>query len=58
MKTRIAVIGVGYLGKIHAAKFAVMDGVEFVGVADVNYYGNPKQIEKEILGVGNVNQME
>ncbi|OQX14505.1 MAG: UDP-N-acetyl-D-glucosamine dehydrogenase [Desulfobulbaceae bacterium A2] len=35
-KVRIGVIGVGYLGKIHAKKYAAMEGVELVGVADVN----------------------
>jgi len=34
-KVRIGVIGVGYLGKIHAKKYAAMPGVELVGVADV-----------------------
>ncbi|OQX19098.1 MAG: UDP-N-acetyl-D-glucosamine dehydrogenase [Desulfobulbaceae bacterium A2] len=35
-KVRIGVIGVGYLGKIHAKKYAAMAGVDLVGVADVN----------------------
>jgi len=35
-KTRIGVIGVGYLGRHHAAKYAAMADVELVGVADVN----------------------
>lgn len=35
MKTiRVGVIGVGYLGTFHARKYAVMEGVELVGVAD------------------------
>ena len=33
---KVGVIGVGYLGKFHAEKYAAMDGVELVGVADVN----------------------
>jgi predicted dehydrogenase len=33
---RVAVIGVGYLGKFHAQKYAAMDNVELVGVADIN----------------------
>jgi predicted dehydrogenase len=33
-KTRIGVIGVGYLGKFHAQKYAAMADVELVGVAD------------------------
>lgn len=35
-KLRIAVVGVGYLGRFHAEKYARMDDVELVGVADVN----------------------
>jgi predicted dehydrogenase len=33
---KAGVIGVGYLGKFHAQKYASMDGVELVGVADVD----------------------
>ncbi len=33
-KTRIGVIGVGYLGKFHAQKYSAMADVELVGVAD------------------------
>jgi predicted dehydrogenase len=32
---RVAVIGVGYLGKFHAEKYAAMDSVRLVGVADI-----------------------
>ena len=35
-KTRIGVIGVGYLGKFHAQKYMANPEVELVGVADVN----------------------
>jgi len=35
-KIRAAVVGVGYLGKFHAEKYAKMDHVELVGVVDVN----------------------
>ncbi|MFZ5774780.1 MAG: Gfo/Idh/MocA family protein [Thermodesulfobacteriota bacterium] len=35
-RTRVGVIGVGYLGKFHARKYAAMADVELVGVADVN----------------------
>ena len=31
---KAGVIGVGYLGRFHAQKYAAMDGVELVGVAD------------------------
>jgi len=33
-RTRIGVIGAGYLGKFHAQKYAAMEDVELVGVAD------------------------
>jgi len=33
---RAAVIGVGYLGRFHAEKYAACKGVELVGVADTN----------------------
>lgn len=35
-KLRVGVVGVGYLGKFHAEKYAKMDGVELVGVADID----------------------
>lgn len=34
-KIKTGVIGVGYLGRFHAQKYAAMDGVDLVGVADV-----------------------
>lgn len=33
---RVGVIGVGYLGRFHAQKYAAMEGVELVGVVDVD----------------------
>jgi predicted dehydrogenase len=33
---KLGVIGVGYLGRFHAQKYAAMDDVELVGVADVD----------------------
>jgi predicted dehydrogenase len=33
---RVGVIGVGYLGRFHAMKYAAMDDVRLVGVADVD----------------------
>ncbi|MFA5515961.1 MAG: Gfo/Idh/MocA family oxidoreductase [Desulfuromonadales bacterium] len=33
---RAAVIGVGYLGRWHAEKFAAMEGVELLGVVDID----------------------
>ncbi|MDM8514740.1 Gfo/Idh/MocA family oxidoreductase [Desulfobacterales bacterium HSG16] len=36
-KPRIAVIGTGYLGKFHAQKYAGMEEVELVGVADTSF---------------------
>ena len=35
-KIRVGVVGVGYLGKFHAEKYARMPDVELVGVADIN----------------------
>ncbi|MCI5196866.1 MAG: gfo/Idh/MocA family oxidoreductase [Candidatus Electrothrix sp. AW5] len=35
-KVRVGVIGVGYLGRFHAMKYAAMDDVRLVGVADTN----------------------
>lgn len=33
---RVGVIGVGYLGRYHAEKYAAMDGVDLVGVVDID----------------------
>jgi predicted dehydrogenase len=33
---RVGVIGAGYLGQFHAEKYHALDGVELVGVADIN----------------------
>lgn len=33
-KVKVGVIGVGYLGRFHAQKYAAMDHVELIGVAD------------------------
>jgi predicted dehydrogenase len=35
-KIKVGVIGVGYLGKFHAQKYAAMDDVELVGVVDLD----------------------
>ncbi len=35
-ETRVAVVGVGYLGKFHAQKYARMENVRLVGVADID----------------------
>lgn len=35
-KLKVGVIGVGYLGKFHAEKYAAMDEVELVGVVDTH----------------------
>jgi predicted dehydrogenase len=35
---RVGVIGVGYLGKFHAEKYAGMDNVRLVGVADIDRF--------------------
>ncbi|BCO08361.1 UDP-N-acetylglucosamine 3-dehydrogenase [Desulfolithobacter dissulfuricans] len=41
-KIRVGVIGVGYLGRFHAQKYAAMEDVDLVGVVDVN----PDQAQK------------
>ena len=33
---RVGVVGVGYLGRFHAEKYASMDAVDLVGVADTD----------------------
>ncbi|NOQ46374.1 MAG: gfo/Idh/MocA family oxidoreductase [Desulfobulbaceae bacterium] len=33
---KVGVIGVGYLGRFHAQKYAAMEGVDLVGVADID----------------------
>ena len=35
-KIRVGVVGVGYLGQFHAEKYAKMEGVELVGVVDID----------------------
>jgi len=35
-KIRVGVVGVGYLGQFHAEKYAHMEGVELVGVVDID----------------------
>ena len=34
-KLKVGVVGVGYLGKFHAEKYAHMDDVALVGVVDI-----------------------
>lgn len=36
-KLRLGVIGVGYVGELHAQKYAAMEGVDLVGVADQDF---------------------
>lgn len=43
---RAAVIGVGYLGRFHAQKYAALEGVDLVGVVDVNEE-NRKSVAEE-----------
>ena len=35
-RLRVGVVGAGYLGSFHAEKYASMDGVELVGVVDID----------------------
>lgn len=39
---KVGVIGVGYLGRFHAQKYAAMEGVDLIGVADTD----PEQAKK------------
>lgn len=41
-KIKVGVIGVGYLGRFHAQKYAAMEDVQLVGVADAD----PEQVER------------
>ena len=52
-KIRAGVVGVGYLGKFHAEKYAKLDTVELVGVADINT-AQVKEISEK-LGVAAFN---
>jgi len=47
-KIKIGVIGVGYLGNYHAQKYAAMENVELVGVADVS-----KTLAKQVAAAYN-----
>ena len=44
-KLRVGVIGAGYLGKFHAEKYARMDNVDLVGIADKN-----KSLAEDVAG--------
>ena len=44
-KTRVGVVGVGYLGQFHAEKYAKMKGAELAGVVDVDF-ARAKEIAK------------
>ncbi|MBW2356448.1 MAG: Gfo/Idh/MocA family oxidoreductase [Deltaproteobacteria bacterium] len=46
-RLRVAVVGVGYLGRFHAAKYAGLEGVELVGVADSDL-GRAEQVAAEV----------
>ncbi len=45
-KIKVAVIGVGYLGRFHAQKYAAMDDVDLVAVADIDG-GRAKEVALE-----------
>ena len=36
-KLRLGVVGVGYLGELHAQKYASMEDIDLVGLADINF---------------------
>jgi predicted dehydrogenase len=45
-KIKCAVIGVGYLGRFHAQKYALLDEVELIAVCDVNQTASTKVAEE------------
>ncbi|MBE8182828.1 MAG: Gfo/Idh/MocA family oxidoreductase [Candidatus Portiera sp.] len=45
-KIKCAVIGVGYLGKFHAQKYASMEDVELVGISDTNEETGQQQAQE------------
>ena len=47
-KIRVGVVGVGYLGKFHAEKYARMPDVELVGVADINPSARAQKIAGQL----------
>jgi len=57
LKTRETILNISGSGTatVHATEKLKVD---IVGVADVNYFGRPKKIEKEILGVGELKPMD
>jgi predicted dehydrogenase len=48
---KVGVIGVGYLGRFHAQKYAALEGVSLVGVADTNVQ-QAEQVAKECSCAG------
>ena len=38
-KLRVAVVGIGYLGRFHAQKYRALEAVELVGVCDIDHAG-------------------
>lgn len=46
-KTRVGVVGVGYLGKFHAEKYSRMENVELVGVVDIDQ-SRAREIAQEL----------
>ncbi len=45
---QVGVIGVGYLGRFHAQKYAGLEGVDLVGVADIDSRQG-EQVAKNVL---------
>ncbi|HPP81649.1 MAG TPA: Gfo/Idh/MocA family oxidoreductase, partial [Deltaproteobacteria bacterium] len=46
-RLRVAVVGVGYLGRFHAQKYAAMDDVDLVAVVDVDQ-GRAQEVAREL----------
>jgi predicted dehydrogenase len=45
-RLRLGVVGVGYLGSLHAEKYAAMEDIDLVGVADVDFQRAQKVARK------------
>ncbi len=57
LKTRRTTLNISGTGNASVYATELLQ-VEIAGVAEVDYYGRPKKIEKQILGVGTLNPME
>ena len=52
-RIRVAVIGTGYLGRFHAEKYAHLEGVELVGVVDIEKE-RAEEVAKKLAGTATI----